>query len=451
MGVPTSIDSINDEPLEAAGATPWWMTRNYAPIDDEATIESLEVIGQIPEGLNGAYLRNGFNPPGAVPFHWFFGTGMIHGFEFENGSVSYRNRYVRTPFFEQDMDIFTAMSDLSFSPANTNIVGHAGRLLALEEAHLPWVVDRGLNTIGPLDFDGRLTTPMTAHPKVCPVTGEMMFFGYQFLSEPYLTYHRVTAAGELVQSEAIDIPRPVMMHDFAITRNYSLFFDLPIVFSAQGGGFHFDRDAGGRVGVLKRDAAGDTVRWFDVGPCTVFHSLNAYETGNEIVVHVCRAESLMETGMGDFGDQSTLWQWRFNLITGAATTTQIDDRTGDFPRIDDRLIGLEARFGYMAGMVAGTAAPEFSNELIKYDLTTGGAEVHTLPGEAAHAFEPVFVPGSAGSGEDDGFVIALSHDDATDQTVLNVIAAQDFSGDAVARVVLPRRVPFGAHGNWFSN
>ena len=129
--------------------------------------------------------------------------------------------------------------------------------------------------------------------------------------------------------------------------------------------------------------------------------------------------------MGDFGDQSTLWQWRFNLITGAATTTQIDDRTGDFPRIDDRLIGLEARFGYMAGMVAGTAAPEFSNELIKYDLTTGGAEVHTLPGEAAHAFEPVFVPGSAGSGEDDGFVIALSHDDATDRTVLNVSCCPD--------------------------
>ena len=227
---------------ETKTSTDWWMQGNYAPITDEVTFDALPVVGEIPAGLQGSYLRNGFNPPGAVPFHWFFGAGMVHGFDFANGRVSYRNRYVRTPYFEQDMDLFTAAADLRFSPANTNIVRHAGRLLALEEAHLPWEIGTDLSTLQSHDFGGALNTPMTAHPKICPKTGEMLFFGYQFFNEPYLTYHRVDPQGVLVQSEAIDIPKPVMMHDFTITENYAIFFDLPIVFALEHGGFKFDRD-----------------------------------------------------------------------------------------------------------------------------------------------------------------------------------------------------------------
>ena len=435
-----------DQATNTATDTVWWMTGNYAPITDELTVENLPVEGRIPAELNGSYLRNGFNPPGAVPFHWFFGAGMVHGFEIREGRLSYRNRYVRTPYFEQDMDLITAVSDLRSSPANTNIVRHAGRLLAVEEAHLPWEIGTDLSTIGSVDFDGRLTTPMTAHPKICPITGEMLFFGYQFMKEPYLTYHRVDAQGQLVQSEVIDIPRPVMMHDFTITEHYAIFFDLPIVFSPDRG-FVFDREAGGRIGVMPRAGTNADVTWYEVEPCTVFHALNSYERGTEIVIQVCRAGSIMAGGMDDLGDASTLWQWTIDTASGTVKEEQLDDRTGDFPRIDDRRVGIPARYGYVAGLIPGTS-PTFTSEVFRYDLEAGTAQVHSFGGAGTHVFEPVFAPAGPHAAENEGWILVLSHDDTTDVTTFNVLDAQDFTAPPVARVALPQRVPFGAHGNW---
>lgn len=118
---------------------------------------------------------------------------------------------------------------MAASKANSNIIGHAGRLLALEEGHFPYLLDGGLETVGPLDFGGALKGSFTAHPKVCPVTGELIAFGYSLLA-PYLSYLRVSATGELAQVENITVGGPTMMHDFNVTRNYIIFMDLPAVF-----------------------------------------------------------------------------------------------------------------------------------------------------------------------------------------------------------------------------
>jgi len=432
---------------ETTTETPWWLRGNYAPIEHELTEHDLAVEGEIPAALSGRYLRNGFNPTEQLQMHWFFGAGMVHGFDIRDGRVSYRNRYVRTPYLEHDLNVLSAIGDLTASPANTAIVQHAGRLLALEEAHFPWQLDDDLGTVGPCDFDGRLTTPMTAHPKRCPETGELLFFGYQFMTEPWLTYHRLDAAGVLVQSEVIEIPRPVMMHDFSITRNHAIFLDLPIVFALEAGGFTFQRDAGARIGVLPRHGAGSDIRWFEIEPCSVFHVLNSYEEGDVIRLQACRVSSLMEKGMNDLGEQAVLWEWTLNLATGAVTETQLDDHPGDFPRIDDRLVGLPARHGYFAGLRADTS-PNFSAEIHKIDLATGSLTTHGFGGDGVHVFEPVFAPAGPDAGEDEGFVIVLSHDDGTDITTLNVLDAGDIAAEPVARVHLPQRVPFGAHGSW---
>ena len=76
-------------------------------------------------------------------------------------------------------------------------------------------------------WGGRLTTAFTAHPKRCPLTGELHFFGYGVFP-PYLTYHVLDAAGELVKSEPITVPGPTMMHDFM----YILYFQEPGVAEA---------------------------------------------------------------------------------------------------------------------------------------------------------------------------------------------------------------------------
>ena len=83
--------------------------------------------------------------------------------------------------------------------------------------------------------------------------------------------------------------------------------------------------------------------------------------------------------------------------------------------------------------------------LIKHDLTTGASETRAFRGGAGEA---IFVPESADSGEDEGFVLSLVYDSERDASDLLVLHAQDFTGDPVAVVHLPVRVPYGFHGNW---
>ena len=124
--------------------TAWHLQGNWAPVKEELTVSDLEVKGEVPKEINGLYIRNGMNPRSGFSDHWFFGNGMLHGFNFEDGKVSYKNRYVRTPYYEKDLDIIGSFGDLSASPANTHIIKHADKFLALEEAHLPWEVDKNL-------------------------------------------------------------------------------------------------------------------------------------------------------------------------------------------------------------------------------------------------------------------------------------------------------------------
>ena len=160
--------------------------------------------------------------------------------------------------------------------------------MALEEAHLPWEVDEKLDTKGAYDFSGKLKGAMTAHPRICPKTGELLFFSYSMMSEPYLTYYRTNPLGELVQIEPIELPRAVMMHDWNITENHVVFMDLPIISDMNlavetGSPFGFKPEFGARLGVMPREGSNSDVRWFDIDPCYVFHPLNSYEEGNKII------------------------------------------------------------------------------------------------------------------------------------------------------------------------
>lgn len=432
---------------------PWHLKGNWAPVQDEQNVGDLPVEGEIPRELNGLYLRNGMNPRSGWSEHWFFGNGMVHGVELRDGKASYRNRFVRTPYYENDMQMMEAIGDPKASPANTHVVPHAGRILVVEEAHVPWEIDRDLSTVGPVDWNGRLTTPFTAHPRVCPETGELFAFGYTMLAEPYLRYYRVDARGELVQNEPIELPRPVMMHDWNVTRNHVIFMDLPLVFSLEGPnpGFAWRPEHGARLGVMPRNGTNADVRWHELNPCFVFHPVNAYEDGDDIILHVCRQPHAMKGGMQDIGDgeddSGLLWRWTIDGKTGGVKEEQLDDRPGDFPRVDDRRVGLKARHGYVMGLDNEVPTLTFDRRLYKYDLETGARQTHDL-GAGWYGGEPCFAPRGADAAEDDGWVVSIVYDSNENASSLVILNARDFEGEPAAKVRLPRRVPFGAHGSW---
>ena len=218
---------------EVVESTPVHLRGNGRPVTEERTLTALKVTGTIPAELDGRFVRNGANPFTGTSAHPFFGDGMVHGIRLRDGKAEwYRNRYVQTPFIANpSTDILdpSVLMDMKSSKANTHVIGHAGKILALEEGHFPYVLDGELDTLGATDFDGVLNGSFTAHPKICPVSGELLAFGYSAF-EPYLRYLRVSADGRLVQVENITVGGPTMMHDFNVTRNHVVFMDLPAVF-----------------------------------------------------------------------------------------------------------------------------------------------------------------------------------------------------------------------------
>jgi carotenoid cleavage dioxygenase len=428
-----------------------YLDGNYAPVRDELTVTDLPVEGSIPKELSGRLLRNGPNPiapdPGA--YHWFLGDGMLHSIELRDGkAVSYRNRWVRTDHASEQLGETPPTGqpddvlDVLPNPANTHVVAHAGKILALVEAFLPTEVRPDLSTVGRYDFGGKLRSAMTAHPKVDPVTGEMHFFGYDIMGPPWLRYHVANADGELVRSEDIDIQGPAMVHDFAITERNVVFLDLPVVFDLD----LLDKrpfpaawkpDYGARVGVMPRDGGNADVRWFDVEPCYVFHPLNAYDDGERIVLDVVRHERMFATDLfGPFEAIPTLDRWTIDLRAGKVLEERLDDHPQELPRVDERVVGRRHRYGY-AGFLA----------LHKHDLVAGRTETHDF-GPGRHAGEGVFVPAPEDAGEDEGWVLTVVYDQTRDGSDLVLLDATDFAGSPVATVRLPQRVPFGFHGWW---
>lgn len=222
-----------------------YLTGVYAPVTDELDLPDLEITGVVPPALSGSFLRNGPNPafPPLGAYHPFDGDGMLHGVWLDGGRARYRNRWIDSAGLAAERRtgraLYGGMTNPVFpdpalvgdagglkNTANTHVVRHAGRTYCLLEVAPPTLVAPDLATIGTFDFDGKLVGPMTAHPKIDPLSGEMLFFGYDF-APPYLRYHVVDPTGTLVRSVDIDLPDPVMIHDFTVTERHVVFLDAP--------------------------------------------------------------------------------------------------------------------------------------------------------------------------------------------------------------------------------
>ncbi len=464
-----AISEVELDPRGQGPDAPWHVIGSRAPRYDEATVTDLEVKGTIPPELNGRYIRNTANPRTGWTEHWFLGDGMLHGVELADGKANwYRNRWVRTPMFDEPgsdrltlaLDLETFSFDFGVSAANTHIIGHGGKILALEEQAFPYEVTKELDTVGPHTFGGKLQGAFTAHPKFCPDTGEMLGFGYGAFP-PYLVYYRVDASGELVQQTEITVTGPTMMHDMAASRNHAIFMDLPAVFDlemAMSGGMpiRWSDDYPARFGVMPREGTDADVKWFDVDPCYCFHTLNAYEEGDEVVVHGCRVPELwrdssamdMSSAPSDPSTQPRMHEWRFNMASGAVSEQYLDDDASEFPRIPDALQGHQMRYGYSLGLAPSSAEGGMGGRIHKYDLANGAAkEVHEFP--AGHEpGETVFVGADGATNEDDGYLMTYVYKPETDTSYMVILDATDMAADPIAEIHIPHRVVAGFHSSW---
>ncbi len=437
-------------PLDSG--TPWWLQQNFAPVPEQEAFD-LEVIGSIPPELDGLYVRNGSNPSGVETFHWFVGDGMLHGVRIQNGkALWYRSRYIQTPLLNNS-DGNLPVPTLTSHNANVSVFEHGGKLLTSGEIGIPYEVSaEDLSTIGAYDYGGLLQTAMTAHPKIDAVNGEMLMFGYGFLEPPFLTYHRIGADGTLVQSEEIDVPAAAMMHNFEATATKVVFFDLPIVFdlemAVQGRfPFRWSDDHVARLGVMPRDGTNADVHWFEIDPTYIFHTFNAYDDGDNVVMETISHERLWEDGPENFNSNATTRRYTLDVANDRVTQEDIDEDFIEFPQIDRRLVGQKHRIGYSVLIQPPTPERDVLGfrGFQKYDRQTGVTVPHELP-LGLEPNEAYFAP--AGPGEDDGYIMSYVYNYATDKTALWILDAKDFSKEPVAKIQLPFRVPHGFHGTW---
>jgi len=454
----------------------------YAPVNAEADAGHLPITGDMPKDLCGTLYRNGPNPQFAPrgPYHWFGGDGMIHAFHIENGNVSYKNRWVRTPKWEMENKEGEGLSGtfghpkytdprvmaLNSTIANTNIVWHAGRLLALEEAHAPYSLDPA--TLMPVNggyetYGDKLCGPFTAHPKLDPRTGEMVFFGYSAKGRATkeVSIQVVDATGTVTRGEILDGPYPAMIHDFAVTRNWIVVPIFPLTSSIERvmtgkPYFAWEPEKGTHIAFIPRQGTVADVKWVSAPASYVFHPMNHYETPDgKVVIDVMKYDEAplfpKVDGTPTSNAPARLFRWTFDL-SGKSNTfkeEQIDDRGGEFPRFDERYCMSDYCHGWIvSGNVIDPATGRPGRDgLTHYDLRSGKSASYA-DGTENRFGEPVFVPRSEHAAEGDGWLLAVKFVGAENRSDLCVFDALDIARGPVATAHLSSRVPAGFHGNW---
>jgi len=461
----------------------------WRPNTREYTATELRVIGRVPTDLNGLFVRNTENPlfEPIGRYHPFDGDGMLHAMRFDDGKVSYRNRFVQTDGLQAEREAGHALwAGIAENPkkslrpgwgaqgslkdsSSTDVVMHNARLItSFYQCGAGYELDPvSLETLGCAPWvpaDG-----LSAHPKVDLRTGEMLFFNYS-KSAPYQHYGVLDAQGQLAHYTPIALPGPRLPHDMAFTEHYAILADLPLFWDPDGlaKGYHANRyypDLPTRFAIVPRYGGADEVRWFEADPTFVLHWGNAYESGDEVILDGYFQNNPMPQPLADaqanlptddpalkqimaYVDlhslQPRLHRWRFNLRTGAVSETHLDDRVLEFPTFNQLVAGQPYRYIYSATTQPGWF---LFTGLYKHDLQTNQATSYQF-GEGRFGGEAPFAPRDGASAEDDGYLVTFVTDMRENQSECVVLDAQDIAAGPICRIILPERISSGTHATW---
>ncbi|NQZ99293.1 MAG: carotenoid oxygenase family protein [Myxococcales bacterium] len=451
----------------------------HAPTVRETKALDLPVEGELPEGLYGAYVRNGPNAVHAPNnlYHWFDGDGMVHGLYFRDGRVEYRSRFVQTQGLADETEAGRSIWPGVMGPfdfdlprhfmkdtANTDVILHGDRLLALWYlCGAPYDLDpRTLETRGVADFGGRWSSTVSAHPKVDERTGELVFFTLSDFEPPYMHYGVVGADGVLAHTIPIDLPGARAPHDITLTERFSIVHDFPLFHDPavlREHGYRvarFYRDLPSRFGVLPRRGGTDDVRWFEFEAGYVLHMVNAWEEGDWIVMDGCfqpdptirrrPEEGELASMLGYLRIRAHLHRWEMNLATGETRERPLDDLNVEFCLPDTRRYGQKTRYSWHQHIPVDSYTVEF-HALVKYDHSDGSCvRFDYEPGWIAS--ESPFAPHIGATDEDDGWIVTIATHRDTGASEGWVFEAQEIERGPIARIPLPTRVPSGFHAKW---
>jgi len=457
-----------------------YLQGNYAPIDEERDFDSTELTieGEIPEGLIGAFMRNGANTA-YQPNHYVYpldGDGMIHSIYLKDGKAHYRNRWVQTSHLkterEFDRTIYGSCGKLMPVPqevldaggernplrntSNTNVIQHGGKVISMWEGGFPHLMTAGLETVELYDYEGALKPgdAFFAHPKICPDSGEMVSC-IQRWEAPFFTVKIVDKHGKIVNSIPVDLPAKAIIHDLQITENYIIIFNSP--------GFHdmekakrgedpftWEPEKGAQVIAIPRQG-GDPI-WFETEAFFSWHFCNGFERDGKIVLdYVWMKQIPFAQNMTSGLEKQTRNMHRMTLDLSSKVV--VDKKIGDiyceFSRCADSICGKEYRYGFATASNRAWADAHGYNCTLRYDMETGEHQLWEY-GAEANAGEPVHVANPNSDKEEDGYVMCYVFNPGEDP-FLSILSAGNIAAGPIAKIHIPARVPNGFHANWMQD
>ncbi len=465
----------------------------FAPQRFDTELLDCEVEGTIPSDMDGAFVRVGaewYYPPKFKDDAYLHADGYISSFRFKDGRVSYRGRFVRTPRFEANLaagdqqfgyyrNPFTndeSVKGVNGTVSNTAPLIHASKLFTLKEDAHPIQIDPDtLETIGFWDFGGDYKSEtFTAHPKIDPITGEMITFGYEAtgLASDDLFVYFIDKAGKVGREVRLKVPYVSIVHDFAVTQDHLIFPFACYTTSMErlrAGKVHWgwDRQLPSMIGIMRRDGDGSDIRWFKGPERCMMHTLNAYSEGNKITLYAPFYDSnffpFFQNVDGSAWDPGKAVAYVRKLTfdldkPGDSWEEEIlfSTQISDLGKIDPRYMTLPQRYAFtnfndrskpFNEERAGNLRGRVTNSYGRFDLHSGVLDSYFV-GETHTLQECSFVPRRGSTEEGDGYLIGTASNLAEMRTELVIADAQRLSAGDIARVFLPFRADAQVHGIW---
>jgi carotenoid cleavage dioxygenase-like enzyme len=457
-----------------------YLQGNYAPVTEECDFDEsqLRVEGEIPTALTGAFMRDGANVA-YQPNHYVYpldGDGMVHAVYFKDGHVEYKNRWVETSHLKTerkyDRLIYGSVGKLLEVPedviaaggephpvrntANTNVIYHGDKLFAMWEGGFPHLLNNDLSTVGLYDYDGALKPgdALTAHPKVCPDTGQLITCTQRWDSPNYWL-QVFDAAGKHMRTVPVEFERKGIIHDLQITENYVIIFYAPAFHSIEKAmkgedPFLWEPDLGTRIVVIPRDGNGDN-KIFETEAFFSWHFCNGFERNGEIVIDYIWINSIPFTqaqGTGIEKQPRRMYRMTLDLASGRVGNERFSDTFCEFSRVDERRMGKDYRYGFAASSNHDWGDAHGYNCTGRFDFQTGETTLWDY-GVEANAGEPVHVPNPDSEREEDGWLMCFVYN-PQEGAYLSILSAGGISDGPLAKIHIPARVPNGFHGNWMN-
>jgi len=471
--------------------SPTFMTIDE-PFRMEGDIFDLEVEGEIPAALDGWFYRVGPDqqfPPKMGDANPFNGDGIVTAFRFRDGHVDMRHRYVQTERFKAERaarrglfgdyrNPFTDDPSVRGVPrtvSNTNVVPHAGMLLALKEDGPPYAMDPlTLQTRQLWDWNGQMTaTTFTAHPKIDPVSGDLVGYAYAARGEASLdtAFFTFDPAGQKTREIWFKSPHPSMIHDCGLTENYLVLALIPQLMDLERirrGGilFQWDSSVDQVYVVIPRDGAAGDIRFFRAPNGFPGHTINAFEDKGKVYLDLPVVNDNVFWFFPDANGQAPrpdtlrteIVRWCFDLSSKSdrPKAEVISNFAGEFPHVDDRYVGRPYRHAFLQGTdptkpynaeKAGPIMGFYFNTYMHLNMATGESQ-SWFAGDTSSTQEPVFAPKSADAPEGEGYVMGIVNRRAEHRSDLVIFDSMHIDQGPIATVRIPVRLKYGIHGNW---